>query len=186
MYYARTVDMTVLMAHSSNAVEQTKATKKTMGRCTQLLDYLSGHLNATVRFHASDMILNIHSDASYLSEEKACSRECGHYYMGWMPKDGEPIRLNGAFHVSMRILRFVVASAAKAELGALYHNCKNRHYFLTHPCGYGSPATKNPSPLQQCHGSGHCKQYNQMPAFAINGNEIFLDWGQSCTRNVQT
>jgi hypothetical protein len=43
--------------------------------------------------------------------------------MGWMPQDGKPIRLNGAFHVSTTILRFVVASAAEAELGALYHNC---------------------------------------------------------------
>jgi hypothetical protein len=44
--------------------------------------------------------------------------------MGWMPKDGEPIRLNGAFHISTTILHFVVASAAEAELGALYHNCQ--------------------------------------------------------------
>ena len=32
--------------------------------------------------------------------------------------------MNGAFHVSTAILRFVVASAAEAELGALYHNCQ--------------------------------------------------------------
>jgi hypothetical protein len=124
LYYARVVDMMVLMAISSIAVEQTKATEKTMGRCTQLLDYLSGHSNATVCFHASDMILNIHSDASYLLEEKARSRACGHFFMGWMPKNGKPIRLNGAFHVSMTILCFIVASAAEAELGALYHNCQ--------------------------------------------------------------
>jgi hypothetical protein len=44
--------------------------------------------------------------------------------MGWMPQDDEPICLNGAFHVSTTILRFVVASTAEAELGALYHNCQ--------------------------------------------------------------
>jgi hypothetical protein len=65
-YYARAVDMTVLIALSSIAVEQTKAMKKAMAQCTQLLDYLSGHANAKVGLHASDMILNIHSDASYL------------------------------------------------------------------------------------------------------------------------
>jgi hypothetical protein len=42
--------------------------------------------------------------------------------MGWMPKDGDPIQLNGAFHVSTTIMRSVVAAATKAELGALYHN----------------------------------------------------------------
>jgi hypothetical protein len=41
-----------------------------------------------------------------------------------MPQDGKPIRLNGAFHVSTIILHFVVAFAAEAELGALYHNCQ--------------------------------------------------------------
>jgi hypothetical protein len=82
LYYARAVIMTILMALSSIAVEQTGAMEKTMSRCTQLLDYLSGNANATVRFHASDMILNIHSNASYLSEAKARSRACGHFFMG--------------------------------------------------------------------------------------------------------
>jgi hypothetical protein len=103
LYYSRAVNMTVLIALSTIAVEQTKATEKTMAQCTQLLDYLSGHVDAKVRFHASDMILNIHSDASYLLEANARSRACGHFFMGWMPQDGKSIRLNGAFHVSTTI-----------------------------------------------------------------------------------
>ncbi len=59
---------------------------------------------------------------SYLSEAKARSQTYGHFFMGWQPKDGKPICLNRALHVSANILRFVVASAAEAELGALYHN----------------------------------------------------------------
>jgi hypothetical protein len=39
-----------------------------------------------------------------------------------MLQDGKPIHLNGAFHVNTTILCFVVASAAEAELSALYHN----------------------------------------------------------------
>jgi hypothetical protein len=104
LYYARAVDMMVRMALSSIAMEQTKAMERTLARCTQLLDYLAGHADAKVRYHASDMIMNIHSDASYLSKEKARSRACGHYFPGWVPKDGGPIRLNGAFHVSTTIL----------------------------------------------------------------------------------
>jgi hypothetical protein len=92
--------------------------------CRQLLDYLLGHSDAKIRFYPSDMILNIHLDASYLSEYKACSQACGHFFMGWMPTDGAPIRLNGAFLDSTTILKFVIPSAAKAELGALYHNCQ--------------------------------------------------------------
>ena len=55
LYYARAVDMTVLMALSSIAVEQMKATEKTMGRCVQLLDYLVSNSEAKVRFHTSDI-----------------------------------------------------------------------------------------------------------------------------------
>jgi hypothetical protein len=70
----------------------------------QKLDYLAHNADAKVRFHALDMILNIHSDASYLSEAKARSRACGHFYMGWMPKNGEPIQLNRVFHVTTIIM----------------------------------------------------------------------------------
>ncbi len=52
------------------------------------------------------------------------------FFMGWMPKDGKSICINGAFHVSTTILRFVVASAAEAELGILYHNCQTGIIFL--------------------------------------------------------
>ncbi len=160
LYYARVVDMTILMALSSIAVEQPQATDKSMNRCTQLLDYLLGNSDATIRFHTSDMILNTHSDASYLSEAKACSRACGHFFMGWMPTDGNPIRLNGAFHVSTTILRFVVASAAEAELGALYHNCQTGIIFCLTLADMGHPQPKTPM---------HC---NNATAVGITNNTI--------------
>jgi hypothetical protein len=67
LYYARAVDPTVLMPLNNIATEQTKATEKTQAATSQLLDYLATHPDATIRYHASDMILHIHSDASYLS-----------------------------------------------------------------------------------------------------------------------
>jgi hypothetical protein len=44
------------------ATEQTKATEKTQAATNQMLDYLATHPDATIRYHASDMILHIHSD----------------------------------------------------------------------------------------------------------------------------
>ena len=44
--------------------------------------------------------------------------------MGLVPKNGQPIPLNGAIYVYSGILKFVVASAAEAELGALFVNCR--------------------------------------------------------------
>jgi hypothetical protein len=69
-YYARAIDVTVLMAISTIANEQTQSTENTMQKTKQILDYLATHSDATVQFHELDMILNIHSDALYLSEAK--------------------------------------------------------------------------------------------------------------------
>jgi hypothetical protein len=76
------------------------------------------------------MIMNIHSDALYLLEGNAWSQTCGHFFMGWLPQDDAPIKINGAFHVSTNVIRFVVASAVEAELGALLHNCQTGIIFL--------------------------------------------------------
>ena len=129
LYYARAVDLTLLAALSSIASEQAKATKNTMAKLKHMLDYLDTHPDATIRFYASDMILNIHLDASYLSEPEGKSRAAGHFFLGWMPEDGKPIRLNGAFFTLCTILKFVAASAAEVDLGALFLNMREGRIF---------------------------------------------------------
>jgi hypothetical protein len=74
LYYARAVDPTVLMPLNDIATEQTKATEKMQAATNQLLDYLATHPDSAIRYHASDKILQIHSDASYLSVSNARSR----------------------------------------------------------------------------------------------------------------
>jgi hypothetical protein len=71
LYYTRAVDPTALMLINDIAMEQTKATEKTQAATNQLLDYLETYPDATIRYHASDMILHIHSDAYYLSLSNA-------------------------------------------------------------------------------------------------------------------
>jgi hypothetical protein len=136
--------MTVLMALSVIAVEQTKVTTKTLGKCMQLLDYLASNSESKVRFYASDMIMNIHLVASYLSETVARSRACGIFFMGRMPTNGEPIKINGAFYVNATIMKFVVASAAEAELRALFHNCQDGIIFRKKLADMGHPQPKTP------------------------------------------
>jgi uncharacterized coiled-coil protein SlyX len=80
LYYARAVDITVIMPLNDIATEQTKATEKTQAEMDHLLDYLATRPNATVRYHASDMILHIHSDASHLSVSHAHSRLGGLFF----------------------------------------------------------------------------------------------------------
>ncbi len=50
LYYAQSVDITVLMALSSIAIEQSKGMTNTMEKAKQLLDYLATHPDATIRF----------------------------------------------------------------------------------------------------------------------------------------
>ncbi len=68
LYYARAVNMTVLMALSTIANKQAKDTRNTMSQAHQLLDYLATHPNAKVCFHAS-----------YLSKLNARSHPSGHF-----------------------------------------------------------------------------------------------------------
>ena len=103
MYYARAVDITTLVALSSIAAEQAQATEQTEQHVHTLLDYLATHNNATIRYVASDMVLNIHSDASYLSEPRARSRLGGTYFMGSLPKNGKPIQINGPIQIHASI-----------------------------------------------------------------------------------
>jgi hypothetical protein len=63
LYYSRAVDPTVFMPIKKISMEQTKAIDKIQAAADHLLDYLGMHPDATLRYHASDMILHIHSDA---------------------------------------------------------------------------------------------------------------------------
>jgi hypothetical protein len=65
----------------------------------------------------SDMILNVHSDALYISAPKS-----SYFFLGSIPHNGHPINLNGAIHITCAILKLVAASAAEAELSALFLN----------------------------------------------------------------
>ncbi len=64
LYYAPAMDITVLIALSSITIKQTKETTSMMEKAKQLLDYLATNPNATIWYRVSDMIMNVHSDAS--------------------------------------------------------------------------------------------------------------------------
>eukprot|EP00804_Cyclotella_cryptica_P019448 CCRYP_006615-RA/>CCRYP_006615-RA protein AED:0.18 eAED:0.18 QI:0/0/0/1/1/1/3/0/869 len=117
-------DPTISHALSELATQQSHATENTLKRCNHFLDYMSTHPNATICYYASDMVLNVHSDASYLSVKDAKSRAAGIFFLGSIPKQNQPIHLNGAITVLCTILKFVAASAAEAELSTLFLTAK--------------------------------------------------------------
>ena len=80
-YYARAVDPTMLVALNAIATQQAAPTQKTMERVRQLLDYVASQEEAIITYHASDMVLAVHSDVGYLNESKSRSRVGGHFFL---------------------------------------------------------------------------------------------------------
>jgi len=71
LYYARAVYYMMLAALGSLASQQANPTENTMKKVKQFLDYTATHQDATIAYSSSNMILAVHSDASYHSETKA-------------------------------------------------------------------------------------------------------------------
>jgi hypothetical protein len=114
LYYARAVDSTMLVALNAISASQSKATKNTAAAIVHLLGYTATHPDAILRYTCSDMVLHIHSDASYLSAPEARSRAGGHHFLSSCPID--PIKApnhqptnNGSIHTDCRVLRNVMA-----------------------------------------------------------------------------
>jgi len=149
LFYARAVDNTMLVALGTLAAAQSKGTEATMDAAVHLLNYAASHPDAIVRFRASDMILHVHSDASYLSEPKARSRVGGFYFLDGKdnPDPGAKPQLNGAIHVESRILRNVMSSATEAETAALFHNGQEGVWIRTILEELGHPQP-GPTPIQ--------------------------------------
>lgn len=122
MYYGRAVDSTIGPALSAISSDQSKATELTDSDSDRLLDYLQTHPDAQITYHASDMQLIVHSDASFANEPRARSRIGGHHYLG--NRAGRPQIRNGAILNPTYVLKHVCDSAADSEIGGTYINCK--------------------------------------------------------------
>jgi hypothetical protein len=154
LYYARAVDLTMLVAIGTLATEQSTGTEKTLANLVHLLNYCATHPNAILRYTASDMIFHIESDASYLSESKARSRAAGFFYLSSHPADptnppttNDPaIKPNGAIQILCKIMTEICSSASEAELAALFHNGKEACPFQTTLDELNHP--QPPTPIQ--------------------------------------
>ena len=122
LFYSRAVDPTMLMALSIIATEQTQGTHTTKEKAEHFLTYATSHPNATIKFYNPNMILKIHSDASYLSEHQGRSRAGGHFYLG--NQEDIPNPPNGPVLNTTGILANIMSAASEAEAAALFTNMK--------------------------------------------------------------
>eukprot|EP00957_Ditylum_brightwellii_P193011 14695753-Ditylum_brightwellii.AAC.1 len=124
LWYRQIVDLTLLPALNGISAQQLKPTVQTVKDLDHFWNYMWTYPNADMHFHASDMILHIHSNAVYMVLLEARSRAGGYFYLSSMPTPNNEVPLNGAIHNKCSTIRNVMGSAAGAEVGCLYINCQ--------------------------------------------------------------
>jgi hypothetical protein len=105
------VDCTLLCPISAITLQSSKTTEDTMQHTLQLLNYLATQEDAVLSYHASNMVLAVHSDASYLSKPKAQSQVGGHFFLS---SDTTVPPNNGAILNIAHIIKNIMSSATEA------------------------------------------------------------------------
>jgi hypothetical protein len=117
LYYAQAVDNKLLVVLSTIAAPQAKATIATEQAVDLLLNYVATYPNDNIVYCASNMILCAHADAGFLNKTNSRSRAGAHIYL--LEDDPLP-QFKSAILSIAQIIKFVMASAAKSELAALF------------------------------------------------------------------
>ena len=117
LYYARAVDPMMLTAINKIGSRQATADTSILTDIDRFLQYASRWDSAKMRIHASDMQLQVHSDASYLSESKSRSRAGAFMFLGKLKPGAQP---NAPLLYLSVIISTVVDSATAAEYAALF------------------------------------------------------------------
>jgi hypothetical protein len=151
-YYARAIDNTMQTAISSIASSISTSTWDDISfRINHFLNYAATHPNAKLRYTASQMHLWLHSDASYLNESKARSRNGGFFFLSSKPtlpiKPDDPAPpLNAPILVNSKVIDAVMSSVQESETGSGFINAKDAVPMRTTLQEMGHP--QGPTPIQ--------------------------------------
>ena len=85
LYYARSVDTTMLREINEISQVQSKPTMDTEKKSKMLLDYAATYPNAIIRYKVSNMVPYDDSDVAYLTMPEARSCYVGHLYLSDWP-----------------------------------------------------------------------------------------------------
>ena len=134
------MDNTQLHALNELARTVSKGTSDTMEAAIHLLNYIATHNRPRICYKASDMILQIDSDASFQVCEQARSRAGGYHFLG----SHDNTTFNAPIEVLAKVIKPVMGSAAEAEVAALHMNAQEaipmRH--CLEELGHIQPATR--------------------------------------------
>ena len=121
LWIRRAVNNKLLVALSVIVCQHASATEATNMAIHQLLGYCATYPDDGILYRASDMVLAGRADAGFNNETKARSRAGAHIFLS----ENESIpRWNGPILTIARIMKYVVSSAAEAEMIALFLTAK--------------------------------------------------------------
>ena len=116
LWIYRDVNNKLLVALSVIVPQQASDTEDKNKGIHQLLYYCATYLDDGILYRSSDMILAGHSDAGFNNETRAWSRAGAHIFF-----ENESIPCwNGPILKIAQIMKYVVSSAAEAEMTALF------------------------------------------------------------------
>jgi hypothetical protein len=141
LYYARAVDNKLLVALSAIAARQSCATVATKQAVHLLVDYVATYLSDSIIYQSSDMILCAHSNAGFLN--KTNSRSCARAHIFLSENEPFPC-FNGAILSIAQIIKFVMVSATKSELAAIFVMAREMIPYQQTLISMGWPQPKSP------------------------------------------
>ena len=143
LFYGRAIDSTMLVPLSAIASMQAEPTEQTLEKVQQFLDYAASNPNAVLTYSASDMVLAIHSDASYLSEPNAKSRVGGHFF--YVQRCGSTTQQWSSAQYCKNPQSSNVLSS-RSRIRRAVHKCKGSSTNETHTGRNGAQAATNANP----------------------------------------
>ena len=109
----------MLHALSEAACDASDGAEKALEAAQYLLSYIASNPRPKIRFHASDMILQVGSDAAFNVRPKGRSRAGGYRYLGSKSNDMP----NAPILALPKVAKGAMGSAAEAEAAALRLSC---------------------------------------------------------------
>ena len=111
----------LLVALSAIGSQQASATEATNEAIHQLLDYCATYPDDGILYRSSDIVLAGHADAGFANETKSRSQAGVHVFLS----ENNPTPCwNGPLLAIAQIMKYVVSSAAEAEMMALFLTAK--------------------------------------------------------------
>ena len=121
LFCAGEVDMTLLVALSEIVSEQSKPTRNTILKIKQFIYYAASQEEYVLTYLAINVILAVHSYASYNSKTK--SRSIVGVVYSFQTMRNFPTNDVAMLNIS-QIIKTVMTSASKVEMGAMFANSR--------------------------------------------------------------